>query len=429
MPSNTLIKKLVHAALDAQPITYLHTHVYNPRFGSSPKPGSMLLWGIDELVTYHYLVAEVYRVVPASVLPYETFWKMPKADQADHIWRHLFVERTPVSEACRGVLTTLGLLGLNPNEKTLKPHRKWFAAQKPDAYVDKVMKLAHVDKIVMTNPVFDDAERALWESDPKLNSDPRFAAVLRIDPLLRDWPLAAKRLREWGYDVRLDFTGKTVAETQRFLRHWLDKMNAIYVACSLPPDFRYPAASGNGAPTAADNFIRDVLTPVLAERNLPWALMIGSRLRVNPALNDAGDMVGQSDVLSVVNLCREFPANKFLVTMLARENQHELCVAARKFGNLMLFGCWWFLNNPSLIDEITRMRLELLGTSFIPQHSDARILDQLVYKWDHNRKLIGAVLVDKYADLQATGYKVTPAMVKRDVALLLRENFWEFLKR
>ena len=41
-----------------------------------------------------------------------------------------------------------------------------------------------------------------------------------------------------------------------------------------------------------------------------------------------------------------------------------------------LLGCWWFVNNPSLIDEITRMRMELLGTSFIPQHSDARILDQ-----------------------------------------------------
>ena len=32
------------------------------------------------------------------------------------------------------------------------------------------------------------------------------------------------------------------------------------------------------------------------------------------------------------------------------------------------------LNNPSLVEEITRMRMELLGTSFIPQHSDARVL-------------------------------------------------------
>jgi hypothetical protein len=72
-------------------------------------------------------------------------------------------------------------------------------------------------------------------------------------------------------------------------------------------------------------------------------------------------------------------AQSDLLTMLSRENQHELTVTARKFRNLMIFGCWWFLNNPTLINEITSMRFELLGTTVIPQHSDARILDQLVF--------------------------------------------------
>ena len=115
--------------------------------------------------------------------------------------------------------------------------------------------------------------------------------------------------------------------------------------------------------------------------------------------------------------------------MLARENQHELCVAARKFGNLMVFGCWWFLNNPSLIDEITRMRVELLGTSFIPQHRDARVLDQLIYKWDHSRGLIATVLADKYRDLMKAGWPLTKAEIERDVRLLLKDNFLDFLKR
>ncbi|MDP7347608.1 MAG: hypothetical protein QF735_05230, partial [Phycisphaeraceae bacterium] len=123
------------------------------------------------------------------------------------------------------------------------------------------------------------------------------------------------------------------------------------------------------------------------------------------------------------------PNNKFLVTMLSRENQNELCVAARKFGNLMVFGCWWFVNNPSIIEEITRERIELLGTSFIPQHSDARILDQMIYKWDHSRRVIGKVLADKYHDLAQTSFKVTEQHVKRDVALLMRENFRNFVGR
>jgi hypothetical protein len=166
---------------------------------------------------------------------------------------------------------------------------------------------------------------------------------------------------------------------------------------------------------------------VLAERDLPFAMMIGSKLRVNPSLNEGGDMVGAADVQSVVRMCNDFPNNRFLVTMLARENQHELAVAARKFGNLMIFGCWWFVNNPSLIEEITRMRVELLGVSFIPQHSDARVLDQLIYKWDHSREVIAGVLVDKYIDVAATGWQPSEDEIRRDVRRLFHDNFDQFL--
>src|SRR4051794_14560460 len=102
----------VQQALAAQPVTDLHTHLYSPGFGTPvpnatghTDPTGLLLWGVDELITYHYLIAEVYRVVPGKVLPHDQFFKMTKAQQADHIWKHLFVERTPISEACRGVLT------------------------------------------------------------------------------------------------------------------------------------------------------------------------------------------------------------------------------------------------------------------------------------------------------------------------------------
>ena len=75
------------------------------------------------------------------------------------------------------------------------------------------------------------------------------------------------------------------------------------------------------------------------------------------------------------------------------------------------------------------MRLELLGTSFIPQHSDARILDQLIYKWDHSRRIIAAALADKYKLLIEGGWKLTREQIERDARLLLRDNFLEFLKR
>ena len=120
---------------------------------------------------------------------------------------------------------------------------------------------------------------------------------------------------------------------------------------------------------------------------------------------------------------------KFIVTMLSRVNQHELCVLARKFGNLHVFGCWWFCNNPSIIEEMTRMRLELLGTAFTAQHSDARVLDQLIYKWAHTRTILADVLADKYRGLFATGWRPTEEEIRRDVRALLGGSFEEFCKK
>ena len=43
---------------------------------------------------------------------------------------------------------------------------------------------------------------------------------------------------------------------------------------------------------------------------------------------------------------------------------------------------------PTLIKKILKMRIDMLGFSFIPQHSDARVSDQLIYKWSHFKKIL-----------------------------------------
>jgi hypothetical protein len=148
-------------------------------------------------------------------------------------------------------------------------------------------------------------------------------------------------------------------------------------------------------------------------------MMIGVKKGVNPELGDAGDSVGKADISVVEALARAYPQVRFLVTMLSRENQHELCVAARKFKNLLPFGCWWFLNNPSIVREITAERFELLGLTMIPQHSDARVLDQLIYKWAHSREVIAGVLAERYLGLTQAGWPVTEADMRRDARRIL----------
>jgi len=393
-------------------ITDIHTHIYPDHFGN------LLLWGVDELLTYHYLIAEFFRY---SSMSYAEFFALPKQAQADLIWKTLFVEHSPVSEAQRGVLTVLSKLGLDVAARDLDAYRDYFAKMSIEEYIDKVFDTAGVKTVVMTNDPFDPAEKPFW--DTVGNNDRRFRAALRIDPLLNDYPNSYRKLQDWGYDVSQDLNDRSIAEIKRFLTDWIKKMDALYLAVSLPPSYTVPDDS------LRSRIVEQCIIPVCREQNVPFAMMIGVKKLVNYSLGLAGDSVGKADIKTIEYLCRTYPDNKFMVTLLSKENQHELAITARKFRNLMIFGCWWFLNNPSIIDEITRLRMETLGLSFIPQHSDARVLDQLIYKWSHSRKIIAEILVDKYSDIMDAGWYVSEDEIKRDVADLFGENFWRFIGR
>ena len=127
----------------------IHTHLYDPALGE------LLLWGIDDQLGYHYLVAEAFRHFDIG---YDDFWRLAKEDQAQMIWDALFVENSPLSEACRGVLTVLNRLGRDANQRDLPSIRQWFAKQDPNYYITRCMELAKVNTICMTNSPFDAME-------------------------------------------------------------------------------------------------------------------------------------------------------------------------------------------------------------------------------------------------------------------------------
>lgn len=406
------LKTVVSDIVDNQKILDIHTHLFSPPFGE------LLLWGIDELLTYHYLIAEVFR---KSDVNYPAFWAMTKTEQADLIWQTLFIENSPISEACRGVVTTLDELGLDVSSRNLNDYRTYFADTTDEDFINTVFESSNVTQVVMTNDPFDPLEAPVWESGDV--GDTRFEAALRMDVLINSYKETAyDHLRGHGYDVDPNLsTEKGYKEVRRFLEMWIQRMNPKYMAVSLPPDFQYPNEGVLG------RLFDNCILPISREFNVPFALMIGVKRAVNPELRMAGDGTGKADLMSLETLLRENQENKFLVTLLSRENQHELCVIGRKFKNLMIFGCWWFMNNPSIIEEITRERIELLGLSVIPQHSDARILDQLIYKWKHSRKIITDVLVEKYQSLIDVGWTLSTAEVERDVNNLFGGNFERFL--
>ena len=173
-----------------------------------------------------------------------------------------------------------------------------------------------------------------------------------------------------------------------------------------------------------------VLMKVCEERNLPLALKIGARRSVNPQLLSAGDgVVVFADTESLARLCGRYPKVRFLATFLSKVNQQEAIVLANKFRNLHIYGCWWYCNNPSIINEITTMRIEMLGTAFTAQHSDARVVDQLIYKWAHSRAVIANVLAKEYQKMIDSGWRLTRREIRRDVQQLFGGAYEDFMKK
>ncbi len=399
------ISPVVAEVLAATPMIDIHTHLFAPSFGK------LGLWGIDELLTYHYLEAEFFRSSRTSP---EQYFALSKTQQADAIWRVLFVENTPISESTRGIVAVLKAFGLPTDRLDLAEARAFFLAQSLDAHIQRVFDLAGINLAVMTNDPLDPEEAPAWLTG--VPAHPQFRAALRLDKILKHWAANWQVLAAQGYQVDAQVSGKSAAEVRRFLFDWYKRMKPVYMAVSLPDTFFFPPE------TLGNRLLAEAVLPSCRELNLPLSLMIGVRLQVNPSLRLAGDAVGRADLRSLESLCRAFPENRFLVSVLSRENQHELCVYARKFSNLMPFGCWWFLNNPSIVEEITRERIEMLGASFIPQHSDARVLEQLIYKWSNTRRTLVPILTNAYRLLAEDGRSVTLNDIQRDVTRLFRSN-------
>jgi hypothetical protein len=75
------------------------------------------------------------------------------------------------------------------------------------------------------------------------------------------------------------------------------------------------------------------------------------------------------------------------------------------------------------VEEITRQRFEMLGLSFIPQHSDARVLEQVIYKWRNTRRTLAPLLAERFTLLAQDGRSSTREDIERASARLFQTNF------
>ncbi len=392
-----------------------HTHLLSPRAGSQ-----LSLWGIDRQLTYHYVRRKLFAA--GHVGPEEfASWDLEK--QGDFTWNKLFIDPPGdcFDEGCRGVLVAMEALGLDPNATSLQDAREFYKDTDPEEIQRRCMVLGGVRRIVGTQDVFNDTERAYYENG---EWDDAYLSGFRLDELVLNYPRAVGKLSSWGYEVGNDPTmPASIAETQRFLRDWHGKLNSVvYGACSFPSTCRAHDLS-----TLEGAILHYSVLPVLAELKLPFFMMPGPVRQLQPAWQDAGDGASLCDMAPYQQLVRRHPRNAFFITPLHNANQYDASILSCHNDNVMVIGHWWYNYHPGLVEKDLRMRLEMTGDRFVAFNSDARVLENLIPKWRRFRQLLAGVLADKYLDLHDAGRHVTRASIARTLRTLFEPNRFSML--
>jgi len=391
---------LISYSLENVKIFDIHTHLF------PPEHKNFFLMGIDELLNYHYLIAELFVTSDINV---KKFNSLTKKEKAEIVWNELFVKRTPISEACKGILTILKNFSITFENKNYSEVKAQL--NKIEYKDDNIFKKSNITSVVMTNNPFDLDEWSLF-NNPNWDRK-KYRASLRLDNLINEFDKSLNIAQK-----SISSKSNTPSDIIEYLEVCRNESNPIYVALSLD--------NASFKNLLISDFWFNVLE-WLSEKKLPMSLMLGVKRRVNKDFGEAGDGIGDIELKDLSKLCSTFPNNKFLVTCLSLNDQHELTVLGRKHPNLKIFGFWWFMNQPSIIKPVLKMRIDLLGLAFIAQHSDARITDQLIYKWSHFKKILSSTLHEYYEDLLDNNFLITKDIIQRDVDKLLNSNAKDFL--
>ena len=378
------IKFYIEKFVNSTPIFDIHTHLFPSKFKKYYNVG------LIKLLNYHYLKAELFSLGNIKI---KNFNNLDDNKKAKIIWDNLFLNRYPISTATQGVLRILKIYGVEDvNQKFDKILKITNENQLSE---EDIFKITNINQIVMTNNPFNSEEKKILN----LNKDSKYLPSIRIDDLFMKPKSKNEHLNSW-YLSGQEKIKKAIKEIK------------IIIQTNKPSYFSL--STENFKEFENEFFFKNFLS-LLKETKTPMMLLIGVKRGVNKLYNDAGDGIGTMNLDHLEKILSNFPRNKFLVSCLDYRDQFKLSVLARKFQNLKIVGFWWFNNNESIIENLLKQRFELLGDNFIVQHSDARIIDQLVYKWLDFKSIYIKVMVEKYQKLLSLGYKIKATDLERKI--------------
>lgn len=357
----------------------VHTHLFPSKFKNFFKAG------IIELLNYHYLTAEL---LSSTKINPKKFYALSDINKAKIVWNEIFLKKTPMSTSALGILNIIKKYDINFNHLTFNQLCNEFKTNSLSEA--EIFNLAGVKKVVMTNNPFDSTEIDILNK----NKDKKYLPSIRLDDLFN----------EKKNTQILHLFNKSGFGLRSYLEKLIFNYKPVYFSLS----------TNNFEEIKFKNYF-DQLMNVLKINNIPLMILAGVKRNVNPEFMLAGDGLGDLNLENLEEILKKYSNNKFLLTCLNYSDHFKTIVLARKFQNLNLFGFWWFSNQESIIKNILNLRIEMLNNNFIPQHSDARVLDQLIYKWTDFRRYYTEVYSVKYKKLLELGCKLKVDDLERNV--------------
>ena len=416
--AEALVKEAISAEC-ALGFTDIHTHLY---WRTKSKGRNLARIGPDDAVDYHYVYGEVNSTLGLSDAEAKALWARPQRERVDWLVEQSFCGRLPLSEGTLGLLTMAKGHGIDTSsgnfKKILSEWRELYADTSEQGYLDRIFSRSEVERVVMTNSPFVAEERELLLDDAELEAlDKRFLPALRLDEFIHKRDEIGEACEECGFPEAAGDPSelKTQAAMRDFTLFWLERLPGVcYAAVSLSDKTDFEDRD-----SVEMLVLEKVLIPVCRERGIPVVLMPFVERQIRPSYANAGDVVKKGDINGLVDFMARHLDTFFMVTPLDANDNYNLSFAARALGNFEVWGHWWCNLNPSLIGEQLRLRLENNGYCHFGINSDARILDQLLYKFTHYWRVMTKVLVDRCMDInQQSGWPITVDQIRNSIRTL-----------
>ena len=402
------IKNLISDEIDDTNLIDINSDFYS--YGNS-----YFNFGFDTFITNENLINELFLTY--KKFSKNEFIKFNKIRQADIIWENLFIKNTPISEACKEVLIILNLLNINVNKNLnlirLKFNSNIFNIDSNDInelsynyYIKYLFNKSKIKYTIMNFNIFSDYDIDKWENN--LEKNPYIKISFNIDQLFLNLKKSYNFIEENGFFP-------SIMGIKQYISYWKNIINPKYFFITIETNKIYTYKL----------IINEIVIPLSKNINLPIALNFVNNGKFDE-IQKINDNILSLEFIEM--LCKNNKDCKFIAMFSYPINYNTLYEYQNKFSNLYIFDNTLSLKKTNLLELILKKKIDNLGINFTTFIGFNKTPEQCLYKSFILKKIIKEYLYEKYTELENIGLDISINQIKKDISILLKGNFEEFIE-